>query len=166
METYIKWISNIFDEDDYQIEIEYGDLPDYVQDEVIDFFNSDEFIVDQAQNYAFDQITAGTSNSTYPGFNTIINDVEFKLEGKVLLLYLYGTLTEIPKNKLVNYTGKQTIVRHRPVTLKIYDDNVKEGFYKASHSGPLTAEYGNYLGEDDGRYMIYLNYDKINSYVL
>jgi len=151
--------SNKLDKNDYQIEIEYDKLPNNVKDEVINFFNSDEFIIDQAQNYAINEITAGSSNSTYPRFNTIINDIEFKLENDVLLVYLYGTLIEILKDKQIK-------IRYQPVTLKIYNDNVKEGFYKASHSGPLTPEYGDYLGEFGGRYMIYLNYDRINSYIV
>lgn len=157
---------NELDENDQQIEIEYGSLPNNVKDEVLDFFNSDEFLLDQAQDYALSQITANPSPLTYPGFNTKINDIEFKLEDDVLLVYLYGTLVQIPPEELENFSGKQTILRYQPVTSEIYKNNIKEGFYKASHSGPLTPEYGNYLGEFGERYMIYLNYDRINSYII
>ena len=49
--------SNKLDKNDYQIEIEYDKLPNNVKDEVINFFNSDEFIIDQAQNYAINEIS-------------------------------------------------------------------------------------------------------------
>jgi len=123
--------SNKLNINNYPIEIEYGDLPNNVQQKVLEFFKSKEFIVDQTQNYALDEITAG--NNTYPKFNTIINNIMFHLYNKMLLVYLYGILVEIPKDISKHY---------QPVTLKDYDDNAKEGFWKAIHSGPLTSEYG------------------------
>ncbi len=147
--------SNRFDKDDYPIEVEFGDLPSSVRKEVLEFFKSDEFITDQAQNYALNEITAG--HLTYPEFDTIINKVVFNLHNKILYVYLYGTLVEVTKEKDNLY--------YKPVTIKEYGENVKEGFHKASHSGPLTSKYGNHLGEDEGRYSIYLNYDRINSFL-
>ena len=137
--------SSALDENNYPIEVEYGDLPNEVQSEVLEFFKSEEFIENQAQNYALNDITA--NSDTYPVINTVINYIIFDLKDKVLMVHLYGTLIE-------TYAYA---THYQPVTSKNYEDNVKDGFWKASHSGSLTF--------DDGKYVIFLNHNRIKSFI-
>jgi len=154
--------SNTSDKDDYPIELEYGDLSNYVQKEVLEFFKSDEFIRDQAEEYALKEITFLPKNESIqsiPIFDTHITNIKFYVDEGKLSVYLYGILIEVPYNKTSNNK-----TQYKPITLNDYEENTKEGFYKASHSGALTVKYGKYLGEYEKRYMIWLNSDRINVY--
>jgi hypothetical protein len=55
----------------------------------------------------------------------------------MLVVILHITLSQVSKGKA-----------NSAILLKDFDSDVKEGFYKASHSGALTQEYGKYLGDD------------------
>lgn len=56
--------------------MEYLDLPELVQHEVLDFFKSREFINEQTENYALSELNV--NSNTYPIFNTTINKIIFK----------------------------------------------------------------------------------------
>lgn len=146
--------SNKLDKNDYPIEMEYGTLPIPVQQEVIEFLKSKEFTIKQVQNYVLSELQM--DYNTYPKFNGIINDIEFEIAEKILIIHLYGELKEI--------FGKQE--KHQNISYKEFDDMVKDMFWRVSHSGPLTQEYGNYLGESNGRYMIYFNTKRIKTDII
>ena len=67
-------------------EIEYCNLPPHVQSEVIQFFQSEEFIKNTAEGYALHNITAMGCFITYPGYDTHIINVSFDvLDNKLLV---------------------------------------------------------------------------------
>ena len=141
--------SNELDKEDYSIEVEYGDLQPEVQSEVLDYFESQDFIVDQVQEYVLKDIGC-TETDCYKKqlvYNGFVRTVQFELVGKILTVYVLAELI------LTHYPLHTT----SKLTLKDLTFQLKDGFWKASHSGPLTPEWGTYLGEAEPRYMIYLD---------
>jgi hypothetical protein len=149
--------SNRLNKNDYPVSIEFIDLPVDVQKEVIDYFRSDEFIGYQVQDYVLNEIQI--NYDTYPKFNGIVDSITFNLYNEMLIVYLFVSLIQI-QGKIYDTT------HYEPVTFKDFDDTAKDMFWRASHSGPLIHKYGKYLGEDYGKYMIYLNYKRTNSYII
>jgi hypothetical protein len=146
------------DDNDF-MEVEYGTLPLAVQDEVLKYFISKDFIVGQAQGYALLDIRHDYGVQSYPVYDVDITDVKFDVSqgSNKLFVFLYGTL--VLKQTRISRSGEQA------VTLQDLEQSAKEGFAKASNDGPLTEEYGNYLGDNVGRYMIYLNHETTNVYM-
>lgn len=85
--------SNELDKDEYPILIEYTDLPIEVQNEVLQYFQSETFIEKWVLDYVTKKIAA--ADDTYPKFNTFIDNLDFKLYGDALEVSLYGTLVEV-----------------------------------------------------------------------
>jgi hypothetical protein len=151
--------SNKSDKNEWPIEIEYGSLPNYVKKEVIKFLQSDQFIIDQVEEYALNEMSEDIYKSQ-PVYNTRICDIRFEVINNILSVYLYGKLIK-------TNAGKSFI--YKDLTLNKYEEYSKEGFYKASHSGSLVQVKLKYLGDQGygtGRYSIYLNYDRITVYKL
>lgn len=122
--------SNKLDSNEYPIEVEYNRLPLPVQREVLQYFQSNEFI----QSIVRDYVLQG---------DVQVDSIEFRMVDDILCVYLYGTLLKL-------------------ISLDELTEGIKDGFHKASHSGPLVQHYGQYLGDNNGRYSIYLNYDRTN----
>ena len=147
--------------------IEYGDLPRPVQFELLKYFKSPEFLSNQVRDYVLHHLSASSEYCfvTQPVYNGIIQFVEFKLIGRVLSVCLYCKLYSISPSAVINsqlnlgfqLMPNQTMICTSPLTLTQLTEQIKEGFWKASHSGPLIQRWGQYLGEDEPRYMIYID---------
>ena len=162
--------SNRLNSQEYQIEMEYGDLPRPVQFEVLKYFKSPEFISEQVQDYVLHHLSASSDSCyiTQPIYNGLVQSVEFKVIGKILSVYLTVKLYSVPVNAVININSNhghqlmpnQTMICTAPLTDSALLEQLEEGFYKASHSGPLIGHWGSYLGEQP-RYMIYIDRVKL-----
>jgi hypothetical protein len=158
-----------YNEDDY---VEYGELSPPVQEEVLQYFQSPEFLRDQAEGYALNNIDEQKCYLTNPSYDTKIDEVSYELEDQTLLVNLYGHLEEVPSEIRAKDTIRlgSIIPTHvpyecyAPVTMKTFEFAAKEGFGKASGDGPLTTKYGQYLGEAVGRYLINLDFHRTTTY--
>lgn len=136
------------DEDEDWTEIfDYSKLPVSVQEEVLQFMLSDEFIKGQVEEYVLESIQCQ--------FNGIVDDIKFYLENKTkLVVVIFATLTRIAHEDSITRCGGIDIIR-----IPSIESYIRDGFHKASHSGPITQKYGEYLGEDKGKYLIRFDYD-------
>jgi hypothetical protein len=126
----------------------WGQLPNNIKYEVLKYFESSKFILDQVENYALDTIKNQCST-----INLKILSMNFYESDNNDILYIKFTChVHKVDDKYCNSL----------VTIYDIEDNIREGFYKASHSGPLVDNFGNYLGDDNGKYQIYFEYDDIS----
>lgn len=154
------------DDDNWEeYKLEFGELPISVQREALNYFNSNKFIRDQIEEYVLKYIQVPSCcTTTYPIFNGKILDISFSRNRDILNIKLLGILKELPLKEYIkeyiekynNHLKKQPIDKHNP-TRKDLMFQIKEGLGKASNSGPLISKYGRYIGEDIGRYSIYVD---------
>ncbi len=97
--------SNSIDHEENSIEIEYGDLPRPVQFEVLKYFKSPEFLSQQVQDYVLKHLSASSDTCyvTQPIYNGLVNLVKFKLNGKILSVYIDYKLYPVPSQAVINY---------------------------------------------------------------
>jgi len=169
--------NNVVDEEDdsdFKI-VEYGDLPLPVQEEVVEYLTSDEFIQsDRIETYVLKEITslnytndAGGPNGPtckilYPQYDINITNVNLYVRGKQLFVTVDGILVLTPLQEVIKREkGSHLMVCKKQVTVDDVTEIILDGYHKASHSGALISEYGNYLGEFDNRYMVYFDYSTI-----
>lgn len=137
-------------------ELQYGDLPREVQEEVLNFFYSDNFRKDQTEDYVLENITSG-SNSLCQGLSGVVDDVYCEIEDEYLLVVTVNlTVVKTPYSYFVEHYRIKTPKRcDKPITLKDFAFNVQEGYHKASNDGPITHDGDwKYLGDMNGNYMI------------
>lgn len=155
-------------DDDYWEEgkLEFGELSIPVQREALNYFNSNKFIKDQIEDYVLKYIKIPSCcATTYPIFNGKILDISFSRNGDILNIKLLGILNEVPlreymKEYVEKYSSRKLPLEKAYPTREDLVEQIKEGLWKASYSGPLISKYGKYIGEDVGRYSIYV--DRVN----
>ena len=152
--------------------IEYGRLPLPAQKEAVEYLTSDEFIIHETEEYVLNNIRHMSQDVTYPSYSVTITDVkvQYTIRDK-LFIQIYGKLVKIPTQVTIDEQVEEGVRINRKIrcvqgTLQDLAMWIKEGFSKASNDSPLVTSYGNYLGSDIGRYMIYLKYDNINVHLL
>lgn len=154
---------------EYSDIIEYGDLPLSVKNEVIQYFQSNEFIREKAENYSLKAISSfKPCNGIKVAYDVKISNITFTMKDNILNVILEGQLTETPYEDLVK-RHKDSIsfnpeICYMPVTLFDFQESAKDGFHKASIDGPIT--YGYYLGESSGKYMMYLHRDRTDFFIV
>ena len=167
-------------DDDKFVIVEYGNLPSPVQDEVIEYLGSDDFILsDNIKDYVLSDIThsydnngnSGNSSDNihditckawYPSYNIIITNVDLRVKNKQLFVILDGKLKLTPLDIVIKQKNiPPSSVCNKQVTTRDVRESLEDGFHEITHDGPLITEYGNHLGEDDGRYMLYFDYHGI-----
>ena len=164
---------NYNDNDDDFKEVEYGDLPLPVQNEVIKYLESNDFLPsDNIKEYVLSDIGhtdsfSGANSSTcklsYPRYNINVTNMDLYVQGKQLFVVMDGILALTPVETVIKQKGitRSSLCSWYDVTFEDVSETLMDGFHKTTHDGPLITEYGNYLGEDDGRYMLYFDYHGI-----
>ena len=163
-------INRDLDDDDEFREVEFEDIPPEVQKEVLVYLQSSDFIHRQAEDYATKEITAQNCFINYPAYDTRFDKIYFRVFDKTLQVTLEGTLVEVPpevyKQNVLNSGALNPKTECTSwVHLSDYIDHIQDGFHKATHSGPLVSSFGQYIGDDPGRWAIYFDYKRITAYL-
>ena len=129
---------------------EFNDLPVEVRNEILNFFQSDQFLSGTIELYALSEIASGLN--TFPDFNIYVNNVDFQVDQGRLFVYLYCALTE----NIVNSDD------YLPVELNNILNHLKIGFRQATITEQFPQNYGNYLGNHSYRYQIHIPADRLD----
>ena len=83
---------------------------------------------------------------------------------------LFGTIIEVDpatykQHVLARGALNPKIECSGPLYLSDYLDHIRDGFHKASNSGPLIERFGRYLGQSENRYNIYFDPREIYAFL-
>jgi hypothetical protein len=151
---------------------EWNFLPKAVKKEVLEYFQSGDFINNISHEYALND---PGYQRWYPWSITVtIEDINFLTSNKgelyieltcsVTIVYEEYRDPDDPGGILTNDNGKYfckpTNKKYTGISLEDFTEAVKDGYWKSSHSGNL-ATYGRYLDETPGKYRILLEPENI-----
>ncbi|SNW62148.1 Hypothetical protein ORPV_244 [Orpheovirus IHUMI-LCC2] len=157
------------DEDD-DIEIKFIDMPNNIQNLMLEYFGSSEFVEDEVKGYVFKRITnINECYISYPGFDGYVDDIKYKIVDGDLYLDIYITMKLLSNDYIKSEMIESGAISHDPyecykdVTVVDVEEKAKDGFHKLTHAGSLGQDYGDYIGSFlPGQYQILMDYHNVS----